>query len=105
MSAQTPVPTETDLEAALSTAFGVGGSDDDDLLHFVDKHTLQLDGEQLQELMFLHSLDNPMIDAWIARYLDYKAHVGSVEMVTNVVTAISLRQFIAQFRFNVNTTK
>lgn len=95
----------TDLEKALGEVFGVSGSDDDELLSIVDKHTMQLDGDQVQELMWLYSLNNPFIERWVDKYLDLKHHNKSADIILGAVNAISLKNFISQFRFNVNTTK
>lgn len=94
------------LEGDVLSLFSTGsGADDDALMGMVDKHTLQLSGGQIHALMYLRSLGLPDVDTWCEQYLFLRHHNRSQEMIVNALAAISLRKFISQFRFNINTTK
>lgn len=93
------------LEEEFASIFGGSSMEDDDLLKMVDKHTLQLDGEQILSLLMLYSLKNPVISYVSDKYVELKHHNHSGEMMIQALGAISMRKFISNFRFNVNTTK
>lgn len=93
------------LEQVFQNAFSGASSQEDDLLNLVDKHSLQLTGTQLKVLMWLYSFKNPLLDNLAEKYLDLKHHNASGEMVIQALNAISLRKFISNFKFNINTNK
>lgn len=98
-------PTTPPLEDTLNNIFGSSSFTDDDLLKTVEKHTLQLNGEQLLSLQFLFGEDNPFIARQMEKYLDLKHHNHSGEMIIQALGAISMRKFISSFRFNINQNK
>lgn len=94
-----------DLEKEFADIFGGSSMSDDDLLKMVDKHTLQLDGEQILSLLLLRAKRNPVFDMLCDHYIELKHHNHSGEIMIQALGAVSLRKFISQFRFNINTTK
>jgi len=97
--------TAKDLEQTLSDVFGGSSFSDDDLLKTVDKHALQLTATQIKGILWLKSFNNPLIERLVGDYLEIKHHNRSGELIIQALNAISLRKFISQFRFNINTTK
>lgn len=81
------------------------GNEDDNMLALVDRHTLQLDGDQLRELMFLHHLNNPHIEKFLAKYIEYKHHIDSKETILEALSALAFKKFVSLFRININATK
>lgn len=96
---------KTNIEDEFQGIFGGSSFSDDDLLKTVDKHTLQLDGDQMKSIMYLRSLNNPFMDVWVDQYLELKHHNRSGDLIIQALSSISLRKFISAFRFNVNTNK
>lgn len=94
-----------DLEQEFADIFGGSSMSDDDLLKMVDKHTLQLTAQQIKSILWLYSFKNKHIDALTEKYIEIKHHNKSGDMIIQALGAVSLRKFISQFRFNVNTTK
>ncbi|OGM19770.1 hypothetical protein A2771_01715 [Candidatus Woesebacteria bacterium RIFCSPHIGHO2_01_FULL_38_26b] len=93
------------LEKEFTDIFGSSSFSDDDLLKVVEKHTLQLNAQQIKSILWLYSFDNPLISMVADKYLEIKHHNKSGELIIQALGAISLRKFISQFRFNINTTK
>ena len=93
------------LEQEFQGIFGGTGFSDDDLLKTVDKHTLQLDAQQIKGVLWLRSFNNLYLDQLIDEYLDIKHHNRSGDLIIQALSSISLRKFISAFRFNVNTNK
>jgi hypothetical protein len=94
-----------DLETEFQSIFGSSSFSDDDLLRVVEKHTLQLSAQQIKGILWLKSHRNPYVNELIDDYLEIKHHNKSGELIVGALNAISLRKFISQFRFNINTTK
>jgi len=94
-----------DLEAEFNDIFGGSSFSDDDLLKVVEKHTLQLNAQQIKSLLWLSSFENQHLDKLLDKYLEIKHHNKSGDLIIQALGAISLRKFISQFRFNINTTK
>lgn len=102
------MPNNLEQEKFLEDDLGsliTSGNEDDNLLALVDKHTLQLDGDQLREVMFLHHLQNPHIDRFLDKYIEYKHHVGSAPTILEALSAIAFKRFVSLFRININATK
>lgn len=93
------------LEDEITGSLLTSGNEDDNLLNLVDKHTLQLDGDQLRELMFLHHLNNPHLDKFLAKYIEYKHYNGSAPTILEALSAIAFKRFVSLFRININATK
>lgn len=102
---QPTTTTDSQLENDVANLFQFAGTDDDELLQLVDKHTLQLDGDQLRELLFLKSLGNPYLDSLLDIYLEYKHHTNSQETILQALNAIAFKKFVSLFRININATK
>lgn len=96
---------KSDLEQQFASIFGGSSKMDDDFLKVLDKHTLQLNAQQIKAYLFFRSFKNPFMDELLDQYIEIKHHNGSGELILRGVNAISLRNFIANFKFNVNTTK
>lgn len=102
------MPSNLEQERFLEDDLGsliTSGNEDDNLLALVDKHTLQLDGDQLRELMFLHHLNNHYIDDFLKKYVEYKHNVGSAPTILEALSAIAFKRFVSLFRININATK
>lgn len=93
------------LEGDIANLFQLSGTDDDELLALVDKHTLQLDGDQLRELLFLRSARNPYLNDLLDSYLEYKHHTNSGQMILDALGAIAFKKFVSLFRININQSK
>lgn len=103
-----------DSESKFSSIFGQGfsASGEEELLKVASQYALQIDAKQIRCLLYLEDLaqrrggdDKKRLEAFIARWLEFKAHNNSDVFVMAALQHISLRKFLNEQSFKVAIQK
>jgi len=106
---------EVNLEEAFSDLFkgGTTSTGEEELVRVASKYSMQLSTRQMKALLYIHAwatktknaAEKLTLDNFIQKWLELKEYNNSAGFIMRVIDFISLRRFLTEQSFKVDSKK